>query len=653
MKNRLHPCIALFLITFAAQSNAWAERVATSSAMQPETAQPVPQAKEKENVAEEKKSEAQQLKQTLKNTYQSVKNAIFGNKDDDGKPEVLVPKYPVEIDVNHDDIREMLDKYLPILMYQRKEVLDREQVEFLAEDTPKKAQEMIRTEGYFNAQVTVTPQGEGYLVKVVLGERTNIDNVSVALLGDIVSDDDLSLYYKNALENWALPVGAPFRQENWTASKISVLSAVTRKKYPLATLTHTQATINPANQKADLTVNVDSKHPVYFGEKQISGNERYPISVIDGLAKFQPGDVYDLDKLLDYQQALEQDTHYSGASVQADFDQLQGDRVPVIVSVSEVQRQKFEAGLRFDSAYGAGVNVGYDHYNLFNRGYVGSVYADWDRYQTKLALGISQPRKANGGYWTGNIAYNRSTTQRLQTQAVTSGIWYVLDKNNIESRYGVELIGEDTFLPDQNIRLGRSYATMLTAAWRRQQIQTSLRPANGYYFDGKIGTTLGNLLSSAAMARIKGKAGYYFTPENKKIGTFIARGEIGYVYSNKKTLSGDIPSTLMFRTGGSNSVRGYELDSIGRRLFNSDTVFPERALAVVSAEYQYPIKKDFALAVFHDMGDAAPSFQSMTFRHGTGLGVRWFSPVAPFSFDIAYGHHDKKLRWHISLGTRF
>ena len=99
-------------------------------------------------------------------------------------------------------------------------------------------------------------------------------------------------------------------------------------------------------------------------------------------------------------------------------------------------------------------------------------------------------------------------------------------------------------------------------------------------------------------------------------------------------------------------MRGYELDSIGLEGPNN-SVLPERALAVASLEYQYPVTKSFSAAVFHDMGDAADNFKEMTLKHGTGVGVRWFSPVAPFSFDVAYGHQDKKLRWHISLGTRF
>lgn len=641
----LRPCsvsVCFILLALCAQHDAAAQTPVAAS--QPETSV--------EEQVETEKSELQQIKDTLKNTVQNVKNAMSGETEE-AEQRDLTPKYPVEIQVNNAEIKAMLEEFLPILVYQRKEELEREQVEFLAEDTPKNTQEMLRTEGYFNATVTVAPQGDGFMVKVDLGKRTHIDNVSVALLGDILQDDDLSWYYEKSFANWALPVGAPFRQQDWTTSKASVLSAVTRKKYPLAKLSHTQATVNPANQKADLNVNVESDKPIYFGDLNISGNERYPISVIEGLAQFKTGDVYDLDKILDYQQALEQDSHYSGAAVEANFDQLQGDRVPITVSVSEVKRQKFEAGLRFDSEYGVGANIGYDYYNLFNRGYVGSVFADWDKYQTKLAIGISQPRKANGRYFTTNVAYNSSTTQRLATKTLTSGLWYVRDENDIEARYGIEFIGEDTKLPDQNIHLGRSFATMLTASWKRQKIETPLRPANGYYFDGKIGTTLGKFLSSAMMARVKGSAGYYFTPENKKLGTFIARAELGYVYTNKATLGGDIPSTLMFRTGGANSVRGYELDSIGRRVWNSNTVFPERAMAVFSGEYQYPIKKDFALAVFHDLGGAAPNFKDMTLRHGTGVGVRWFSPVAPFSFDIAYGHHDRRIRWHISLGTRF
>ena len=572
-----------------------------------------------------------------------------GQSEQADKVGKLTPKFPVKIETKNSEVKSMLEEYLPLITQQQDEELDKEQVGFLAEETPDNVKTMLKTKGYFNGSVNVQDNGSSYTVAVNPGPRTKIDNVSVAILGDILSDDNLAEYYQKAMLNWQQPVGEYFDQDGWSGSKTSVLSAVTRKKYPLAKLSNTQATVNPNNNTADLNVIVESNRPIYFGDFEITGTRRYPENVVAGLARFKPGAPYDLDLLLDFQQALEQNGHYSGASVQADFDRLQGDRVPLKVNVTEVKRHKLETGIRYDSEYGLGGRIGYDYYNLFNKGYIGSVVWDMDKYETTLAAGISQPRNSEGKYWTTNTSYNRSTTQNLEKRALTSGIWRVRDRNGIESRLGIEFITEDRKVPDTNYDLGRSHATMLTASWKRQNIETELRPENGYYLDGKIGATLGNFLSSTTMARATARAGYFYTPENKKLGTFIVRGQAGYVYAREGE---DVPSSLMFRTGGASSVRGYELDSIGLAGPNN-SVLPDRALLVGSLEYQFPITKSVSGAVFHDVGDAAGNFKRMSMKHGTGLGVRWFSPVAPFSFDVAYGHQDKKLRWHISLGTRF
>lgn len=283
--------------------------------------------------------------------------------------------------------------------------------------------------------------------------------------------------------------------------------------------------------------------------------------------------------------------------------------------MTEVKRHKLETGIRYDSEYGIGGRIAYDYYNLFNKGYIGSIVWDMDKYETTLAAGISQPRNNRGNYWTSNVSYNRSTTQNLEKRALSSGIWYVRDRNNIDARFGLEFITEDRKVPDTSYDLGRSHATMLTASWKRQSIETELHPQNGYYLDGKIGTTLGKLLSSTQMARATARAGYFFTPENKKIGTFIVRGQAGYVYAREGE---EVPSSLMFRTGGATSVRGYELDSIGLAGPNG-SVLPQRALVVGSLEYQFPVTKSFSGAIFHDVGDAASNFKHMTLKHGTGL----------------------------------
>ena len=571
------------------------------------------------------------------------------NKTTNTESVKLKPKFPISIDTQDSEIKDMIEEHLPLITQQQEEVLDKEQVGFLAEEAPDNVKTMLRSKGYFNSKVSLTEKNGGYTVHIIPGPRTKISNVSVAILGDILSDGNLAEYYRNAMSNWQQPVGSDFNQDDWESSKTSVLSAVTRKGYPLAKLGNTQATVNPDTATADLNVIVDSNRPILFGNFEITGTQRYPEQIVSGLARFQPGMPYDLDLLLDLQQALEQNGHYSGASVQADFDHLQDDRVPVKVSVTEVKRHKLETGVRLDSEYGLGGRIAYDHYNLFNKGYIGSIVWDMDKYETTLAAGISQPRNYRGKYWTTNVSYNRSTTQNLEKRSLSSGIWHVRDRNGIDARLGVEFLVEDRKIPDTDYDLGKSHATMLTASWKRQLLNSELHPENGYYLDGKIGTTLGKFLSSTVLTRASARAGYFFTPENKKIGTFIIRGQAGYTVARKDA---EVPSGLMFRSGGASSVRGYELDSIGLTGPNG-SVLPERAVFVGSLEYQLPFTRTLSGAVFHDMGDVSTNFKHMTLKHGSGLGVRWFSPLAPFSFDIAYGHSDRKIRWHISLGTRF
>ena len=583
-------------------------------------------------------------------TEDKAKGSILTkNKNTDTESVKLKPKFPISIDTQDSEIKDMIEEHLPLITQQQEEVLDKEQVGFLAEEAPDNVKTMLRSKGYFNSKVSLTEKNGGYTVHIIPGPRTKISNVSVAILGDILSDGNLAEYYRNAMSNWQQPVGSDFNQDDWESSKTSVLSAVTRKGYPLAKLGNTQATVNPDTATADLNVIVDSNRPILFGNFEITGTQRYPEQIVSGLARFRPGMPYDLDLLLDLQQALEQNGHYSGASVQADFDHLQDNRVPVKISVTEVKRHKLETGVRLDSEYGLGGRIAYDHYNLFNKGYIGSIVWDMDKYETTLAAGISQPRNYRGKYWTTNVSYNRSTTQNLEKRSLSSGIWHVRDRNGIDARLGVEFLVEDRKIPDTDYDLGKSHATMLTASWKRQLLNSELHPENGYYLDGKIGTTLGKFLSSTVLTRASARAGYFFTPENKKIGTFIIRGQAGYTVARKDA---EVPSGLMFRSGGASSVRGYELDSIGLTGPNG-SVLPERAVFVGSLEYQLPFTRTLSGAVFHDMGDVSTNFKHMTLKHGSGLGVRWFSPLAPFSFDIAYGHSDRKIRWHISLGTRF
>lgn len=585
-------------------------------------------------------------------TDQSADEARAPDLTPDTPPEQL--PFPIIIEAP-DEIAEMLREHLSLIVRQTEPEadIDAEQMQFLAEEAHDEIKQMMRANGYFRPHIIVEPQKGGWRVAVEPNERTTVRDVEVSILGGVLSESDLAAYYKRAMAGWTLPIDQPFVNVEWQGSKDAVLSAVRRYKYPLATLAESRAAINPDQAAAVLSVGVDSKTPVYFGEIEVEGATRYPAGVAEGLAQFKAGDPYDFDKILDYQQSLEQSGHYSRAQVSADFDRMKDGQVPLLVRLSEVPRQKLDLGLRYDSNDGYGMRVGYDHYNVFNRGYIFSGVADIGQYEKSASVGLSQPRDVNGHYWTGNVGYKQSVVQKLDTGTVQGGLWYVRERENTEMRLGVEYLTESRRIINGGFDFGRDKALMFTASWRRQQIDSLLRPANGHYLEGKIGTTLGSLFSSTSIQRIYARAAYYYTPESedsrKIYGTWFLRGELGYTRAGTDQ---SVPSDLMFRAGGSGSVRGYEMDSIGR-LTPSGAVLPDRILAVASVEYQQPVSKNFSVAVFHDIGSVAHNLGQLDWYQATGIGVRWFSPAVPFSFDIARGHRDGKIRWHISLGTRF
>jgi translocation and assembly module TamA len=83
-----------------------------------------------------------------------------------------------------------------------------------------------------------------------------------------------------------------------------------------------------------------------------------------------------------------------------------------------------------------------------------------------------------------------------------------------------------------------------------------------------------------------------------------------------------------------------------------------RYLNVASIEWQQPIVRagkltDYEGVVFVDAGGVADKPGEIKLQVGTGVGVRWRSPVGPVQADIAYGVDVKDFRLHFRFGFTF
>lgn len=106
---------------------------------------------------------------------------------------------------------------------------------------------------------------------------------------------------------------------------------------------------------------------------------------------------------------------------------------------------------------------------------------------------------------------------------------------------------------------------------------------------------------------------------------FVFRAELGGVFTSGS--SAGVPASLLFRAGGSNSVRGYGYQSIGNNVDGS--VLPTKYSATGTAEYQHQLNHAVGAATFFDIGTATDAWGERVFYPGVGIGARWRSPRRP------------------------
>jgi translocation and assembly module TamA len=214
----------------------------------------------------------------------------------------------------------------------------------------------------------------------------------------------------------------------------------------------------------------------------------------------------------------------------------------------------------------------------------------------------------------------------------------------LERSVTLELLTERRVIDD--LPGTRSTSLPLTYSITKRKLDSLVQPTRGYVINAQLGGALLPLLTDEQFVR--GYARFVnYRPLGAR-GNLVLRGELGAVGSRQKA---GVPSTLLFRAGGDQSVRGYAYQQLGVQ--EGEAIVGGRYLLTGSAEYQYWFKPPWGAAVFVDAGNAADSWSDMRPKLGYGVGARWRSPVGPINVDVAYGQAVKKARLHFSLGFTF
>ncbi len=559
---------------------------------------------------------------------------------------------PVQYDVDIDapqTIKTLLEQNLDLIRWRGNEQIDTAQLRRLYRNTPDEIRQLVETEGYYSPVIKTDMQklesgSRRIVIHVDPGKPAKVTTVDIGFKGAIMTQkSSLKPDIEQLKSQWQLPVGSVFRMADWEAAKIALLKQVTRVRYPRAELEDTQAIVNPETDEVTLKVIVNSGDPVRFGPIRIVGLHRYGEDVIMGQRPVKVGSTFRENALLNWQSRIQDSGYFSSVEVVADLESGL-EEVPITVTVVENKKKHAAVGIGYSTDIGERVSLTYDNLHFLGRDYKLKSSMVLQSKQKTAKADVYLPPGSGGTRDSFGVMYDRSEIEGEDTRVVGANFRRAWGTPRLEKYMSVEYLNEHNRIDGAEGQYSQALPVTFGVIVRR--LNSRFSPSKGYTFEAQVGAAVEPVLTDKSFVRGYLK-GVRFQPVGEK-GDLVLRGELGALFSDGKD---GVPSTVLFRTGGDQSVRGYSYQSLG--VGEGDAVVGGRYLAVASVEYQYYFIRNWGIAFFVDAGNAGDTIRELDPAIGYGIGGRWRSPAGPIGVDLAYGERTGNFRLHFSLGFTF
>ena len=531
-----------------------------------------------------------------------------------------------------DNIRELLAPYLP------EEAGNQPRLQDLLS-------EILATEGYFSPDFKFTESDGETQLDIDPGPRTSITGVDIAVDGNVEPKTKTAL-----IAAWRLPIGQPFRQEDWNKAKQQLLADLLAVDHADARLIDSEAAIDTESHSATLSTHYDAGPRYRFGPLRVEGLENYPPDLVDRYNRsIKAGEPYREERLNALQATLQATPYFASVQTTLDRDaaEIAEDGtaiVPVVVRVRERPSHRLSFGAGASSNTGARVELNYHTANLFGQAWaLDSGLRLEQKKQTAYTDVFLPPDGRNRRNSVGAMA-ETTDIQGLKTERYAFGAQTVQQRGSVEQRLSLNWENERREIAGLVPSTSRALAA--NGMWTLRRVDSLLDPHRGSVVQVQIGGGAKAALSDQNFLRLHGRFQQYIPLG--RVDTLSLRGEIGYTFADSRQ---HIPQDYLFRTGGAGSVRGYAYQSLGIKEGNA--VVGGRYLAIASAEATHWLNDAWGVAAFIDAGDAVDALQDVRLAIGYGLGARWRSPAGPIGIDLAYGERDRALHLHFSLAIPF
>jgi len=518
----------------------------------------------------------------------------------------------------------------------------------LAREAIEETRGFAAAEGFFSAAIDVKIDRKTTPVAVTLvvdpGVPTRIASVRITVTGPASVDSPLGTEtIARITKEWALPEGAQFKQEAWTLAKERAINTLTGSPYAAARLAKSEALIDPEHASADLTVELASGPAFGFGQFEITGLSKYPPSLVRNYSTIVPGTPYSDVVLNQYVRRLNASGYFASVQAKIDPETSHPENATVNIAVIEARPKRFEGGIGYSTDVQFRASASYRDVNFDGHGMQLLAEA---RLETRIQSGslkFQLPPNESGWIATYGGGAERTDIESLVTRTAVIGTrWHSIEERNERA------ISATYYLDSQQPEgLPKETAKALYAEyeWHWRRVDDLIAPTKGYTLSLFAGGGIPGV-STRSFGRLRARYAWWLPLDKDNDLNFRAEG--GAVLAGSRN---GIPSKLLFRTGGSTTVRGYDFESLGVR--EGDAIVPGRYYGVANVDLIHWINAFWGVAAFIDAGNAVDSLSNPHLALGYGIGGRVRTPLGPFRLDVAYGQDVQKVRIQFSVGLTF
>ncbi|GLQ95821.1 outer membrane protein assembly factor [Dyella mobilis] len=508
--------------------------------------------------------------------------------------------------------------------------------------------------GYYDARTTgkleKTAKGWKVTLHVVPGEPVKVTSVDIQLDAAAAKLKPIRAA-RHGIEKLK---GQRLDDATYDSARDALSNALTASGYLDAKLTTHRVVVNRAAHSAAVQLAWDVGTRYRYGQVHFEGSQFAPDFLYRYLP-FKSGDYYDQDQLLKLQQALNGADYFSAVNVMPQTDSAKNGVVDILVELAPAKRTIYTGGVFFGTDTGAGVRGGMERrwVNRYGHKWKNDIVLA-QRLKTvssqyTIPLSGDNDRSLNFGanYRDANTVTSQSRT--LELVANESELWHNWVRTvGLHALTGTFDVGKTPNEPESTPGVEHGSSTLVYAEGSlvRKQADNIDFVRRGWSVSIDARSTAGDLLSSARFSEITADARWIraFWRNNR----LILRGSFGHVWTDDFEA---LPPQLRFFAGGDQSIRGYSFQSIGPE--NSyGRVIGGNSMAIASATVEHYFTPKWGIATFVDAGNAFNG-TNVHPKVGTGLGVRWRSPVGLIRVDLGTPINDAQrhgVELHLVIG---